>query len=93
MASSSHSESNESVIFVFYDLLKDDATWNFGRLPGSWWWVGHGGTSNPLYPHEDQFQGDVKDIVKIKEIIKKKMDKLVAQGVVKRYKIRRSYKP
>lgn len=94
-------EKDDGLIFVFYkytDVYNEDTKkYKFGKLdvkyPSNWWMVGSGGTSNPEYPNESQFQGNKEDKQKMKEILIENYEKLVKWGIVQRYKIRFSYKP
>lgn len=88
------------VIFVFYTMNEGTGKkYTFPKLPASWHWTGSGSTapvnSNDVmeYENESQFNGDEKDKQKVKDRLAKFFDKLKKEEIVKKYKIRFSYKP
>jgi len=78
-------------IFVFYENTPE-GSWKY-RLPKAWDWIGSGSTTNPKYPHEEQFSGPRANKKAMLTYLDKFFSKLKAKGVVKRYKIRQSYSP
>lgn len=88
--------SNRSTLFVFYDIATTDEKkkyWTYGKFPGDWDWIGRGGTPNILYPGEEQFSGPSKNKEKMKRYLNNYFSKLLERGIVKRFKIRGSYRP
>lgn len=89
--------SSEAVLFVFYTLLQP-VSWTYGKFPNGWNWTGSGSTSSIKgtklkYEREEQFNGTKKSQDKMQEYLEKYFDKLKQKGIVKFYKIRKSYKP
>jgi hypothetical protein len=89
---------SEAVLFVFYTLLKS-SSWTYGTFPKGWSWTGSGSTSSIKntsklkYEREEQFNGTKHNQDKMQVYLKKYFDKLKQNGIVKFYKIRKSYKP
>lgn len=82
----------EKVIFVFYTLKSSD-TWKYSKIPKGWWWIGSGSTNNPKYAQEEQFQGPEKTKTAMLMYLNMLFNDLKQKGIVKNYKIRRSYLP
>ena len=82
----------EKVIFVFY-TLESPNTWKYTKIPKGWWWVGSGSTGSQKYQQEEQFQGPKKTQDKTAQYLDKVFNALKKKGIIKLFKIRRSYLP
>jgi hypothetical protein len=82
-------------IFVFYTFNESSmgSSWAYKGLPKSWWWVGSGSTGSQKYQQEEQFQGSVKTQDKAVQYLDKVFSALKKKGIIKVFKIRRSYLP
>jgi len=69
------------------------SSWAYKGLPKSWWWVGSGSTGSQKYQQEEQFQGSVKTQDKAVQYLDKVFSALKKKGIIKVFKIRRSYLP
>ena len=85
----------DKVVFVFYTFKNGDK-WVYSKLPKGWWWVGAGRTS-PIgklgCEYEEQFMGPKKTQEKVIKYLDKVFKNLKEKGVIKKYKIRKSYSP
>jgi hypothetical protein len=84
--------SDEKTLFVFYTFEKP-ASWEYGRMPKGWWWVGSGSTGSLLYDREEQFMGPVSNQDRAARHLESCFKKLKERGILKRFKIRKSYLP
>ena len=82
-------------IFVFYTFNESGigCSWTYKALPKSWWWVGSGSTGSQKYQQEEQFQGSKKAQDKAAQYLDKVFSALKKKGIIKVFKIRRSYLP
>lgn len=88
------------VVFVFY-TLSQSATWQYSKLPTGWTWTGSGSTgqqiiqtkSRAVYKSEEQFNGPKSTQPAMRQYLATYFSKLVDSGIVKRFKIRSSFKP
>jgi hypothetical protein len=82
-------------IFVFYTFADSsvECSWTYNALPKSWWWVGSGSTGSQKYQQEEQFQGPKKTQDKTAQYLDKVFSALKKKGMIKVFKIRRSYLP
>lgn len=92
--------SDQKTLFVFYtfDEKARGASWFYKSLPKGWWLVGSGSTSSlggkqMKYESEEQFQGPRVSHEGAKEYLDKIFKKLKKDGIIKIYKIRKSYLP
>jgi len=76
----------EATLFVLYSK-SPKATWQYKRMPRSWEWVGAGGTPDPEFPQEEQFQGPRRSVESMRRYLKSKFDALKQQNIIKRYEI------
>ena len=84
--------SNQKTLFVFYTLEKK-VSWEYCRMPKGWWWIGSGSTGSTLYDREEQFMGPASNQDRAARQLDSCFKKLKERGVVKRFKIRKSYLP
>ena len=89
---SNHSDSDRAVVFVFYATPTKDWTYK-NNFPKGWTWTGSGATPNKNYPREEQFNGPRETQGYMIEILDDFFKDLKNNGVIARYKIRKSYKP
>src|SRR5437868_4953108 len=88
---------DDTVLFVFYELV-GDGSWSYGKMPKGWKWIGAGttrpvGSTTPTkYPREEQFNGPKETRLMMREYLDKHFGILKKDNVIKRYKIRNSYK-
>ena len=95
------SMNQEKVVFVFYTInenLSERASWSYGRFPKGWWWVGAGSTSligqkPKKYAREQQFMGPKEGQDKMITYLDSFFKKLKEKGIIKIYKLRKSYAP
>ena len=82
-------------IFVFYTVTESGigCSWAYKALPKSWWWVGSGSTGSQKYQQEEQFQGSKTTQDKAAQYLDKVFSALKKKGIIKVFKIRRSYLP
>jgi hypothetical protein len=84
-------------IFVFYKLnndnLNNEFNWPPIHLNNDWHWIGSGITKTQLYPNEIQFNGPKQYKTQIRDYLHIYFLQLKLAGLVKRFKIRNSYKP
>ena len=87
----------ESCIFVMYkiNINATEKYWKYGKMPKNWSWIG-GGTTVPIqklndntikYPQEEQFMGDPKYKIKMKEILSNFFQKLKDKQIIENYKL------
>jgi hypothetical protein len=96
------------VVFVFYTVANSGSlpysSWTYNKLPAGWWWVGAGSTApfndTPtavkravLYKREEQFMGPENTQEKTMQYLNTFFTKLKKDGVIARFKLRRSYLP
>jgi hypothetical protein len=92
---------DSKVLFVFYTInekTEKNTFWSYKKLPKKWNWIGSGKTSaikdkKLEYLQEEQFNGDKKTQLIMVEYLTKFFDKLKKDGIITKYKIRRSYLP
>jgi hypothetical protein len=89
----------EKVIFVFYTFAQG-GSWTYNKLPTGWWWVGGGSTvpvnasgTSGKYEREEQFQGPAKTQDKTMLYLDKVFTKLKQDGVISKFKLRKSFLP
>ena len=82
-------------IFVFYTFVDPsvECSWTYKGLPKSWSWIGSGSTGSQKYQQEEQFQGSKKAQDKTVQYLDKVFNLLKKKGIIKVFKIRRSYLP
>ncbi len=89
-----------SAIFVFYTVNEnnDKTNWTYGKFPDGWGWTGAGSTS-PVggelleYRREEQFNGPIEYRKQMRGYLDGCFAGLKKRGIIKKYKIRNSYKP
>lgn len=87
-----------SVIFVFYTFKQIDS-WTYSKFPKGWDWTGSGSTTpmnsikKVLYEREEQFNGPMETRDQMKAYLQKIFEGLKKKGILKRFKIRFSYRP
>jgi hypothetical protein len=107
--SDSDNDKDNKVLFVFYSFGEEkNNRWTYGKFPNGWNWTGKGHTipcgpdrekyiqEHPSvldYPREEQFNGPAVTQKSMKEYLDVFFKKLKMDGIVKKYKIRNSYKP
>jgi hypothetical protein len=91
---------DKKVVFVFY-TFKDNSksySWTYSTLPKGWEWVGSGSTA-PIgdkknkYEFEEQFGGPKITQDKLIKYLDTIFKKLKKNGIIKIYKLRKSYLP
>jgi hypothetical protein len=81
-------------LFVFYSLHPESTDWRYTKkFPKGWSWTGSGSTSQLPYTHEEQFNGPKETQSKMRQYLITYFEKLKSQKIIKKYKIRNSYKP
>ena len=79
----------ESTVFVFYTMA-EGSSWSYS-LPKGWWWVGAGSPMTPKYEREEQFQGPAASRTKTMNYLDSFFKKLKKQGIIKTYKVSRTF--
>ena len=82
-------------LFVIYKINPDSKinTWNYGKFPSDWKWVGGGGTvpigtsKTVKYPNEEQFMGNPKYTAKMRKTLTLFYKKLKSKDIIQHYKI------
>ena len=85
----------EGCIFVIYKINPDakKQTWNYGKFPGNWQWIGSGPTiviqklDTVKYPREEQFMGNPKYTTKMRKVLTTFYNKLKNREIIKDYKL------
>jgi hypothetical protein len=85
------------VLFVFYTMLKP-ISWTYTTFPKGWHWTGSGFTNSIKgkkikYEREEQFNGIKMNQDKMQDYLQTYFTKLKEKGIVKYYKIRKTYRP
>jgi len=82
-------------IFIFYTINEksDNRYWSYGKLPKGWWWVGGGSAGKDMYTNDEQFNGPAESKSKMIKYLETFFNKLKADKVIIRYKIRQSFLP
>ena len=88
---------SESVIFVFYNLLKE-YKWLYNDLPKYWHWVGSGFAAaltkkRSKFLREEQFSGPLSTRKETMNYLKAYFNRMKDKGIVESFKIEVSYKP
>lgn len=86
----------EGCIFVIYKINPDakNKFWNYGKFPSDWDYVG-GGTTVAIqklnvdikYPREEQFIGNPKYTIKMKELLTKLFNNLKEKKTIENFKL------
>ncbi len=79
----------ESTVFVFYTMARG-SSWSYS-LPKDWWWVGGGSPATAKYEREEQFQGPSASRAKTMNYLDSFFNKLKKQGIIKKYKVSRTF--
>ena len=88
----------ESCLFVMYKINENakKKNWEYGKIPKNWSWIGSGATTpiqkinddNTIkYPQEEQFMGDPKYTIKMREILENLFQKLKDKQIIENYKL------
>ena len=88
----------ESCLFVMYKINANakEKYWEYGKMPKNWSWVGSGTTApvqkinndNTIkYLQEEQFMGDPKYTIKMREKLSNFFQKLKDKEIIENYKI------
>ena len=95
------------VFYSFVDGM-EGTSWHYDKFPKGWEWTGSGSTipfgsdrekhiRNNLsvldFSREEQFNGPTETLNSMKEYLNKFFKQLKIDGIIKNYKIKKSYKP